>query len=243
MCPSGSDRDVSAAGSNIDLYSERFLDFASGFTRNDESAMNERYIKWHTPYLSREFEMLAFGDGGSGLPLILFPTSFGSYYQNKDFGLVGAVSGYIDSGKVTVYCPDAIDLESFYNKSIHPADRMRTHNAYENVIVRDVFDLARRECGCHRVAVCGASLGGYHEDNIYFNSPYEYLPNVPDPWKYNHMGIIIGTGEWDNTRDESYRVSGILNSKGIKHWLDDGKWRGHDWNYWRDMLPYYLSLI
>ena len=103
--------------------------------------MNERYIKWHTPYLSREFEMLAFGNGG-GLPLILFPTSFGSYYQNKDFGLVGSVSGYVDAGQVTVYCPDAIDLESFYNKSIHPADRMRTHNAYENVIVGEVFDLA-----------------------------------------------------------------------------------------------------
>jgi esterase/lipase superfamily enzyme len=84
---------------------------------------------------------------------------------------------------------------------------------------------------------------GYHDDNIYFNSPYEYLPNMPDPWKYNHMAIIIGTGEWDNTRHESYRLSEILNSKGIKHWLDDGKWRGHDWNYWQDMLPYYLSLL
>ena len=119
--------------------------------------MNERYIKWWTPYLSREFEMLVFGNGG-GLPLILFPTSFGRYYQNKDFGLVGSVAWYVDSGRVTVYCPDAIDLDSFYNKSIHPADRMRTHNAYENVIVRDVFDLARRECSTRRVAVCGASL-------------------------------------------------------------------------------------
>ena len=187
--------------------------------------MNERYIKWWTPYLSREFEMLAFGDGG-GLPLVLFPTSFGSYYQNKDFGLVGSVASYIDAGRVTVYCPDAIDLESFYNKSIHPADRMRTHNAYENVIVRDVFDLARRECSCQRVAVCGASLGayhaaniafrhpdlvshlislsgsfdissffnGYHDDNIYFNSPYEYLPNTTDPWKYNHMASSSAPG-------------------------------------------------
>lgn len=83
----------------------------------------------------------------------------------------------------------------------------------------------------------------WFDDNIYFNSPYEYLPNMPDPWKYNHMGIIIGTGEWDNTRDESHRMSGILNSKGIKHWLDNGRWRGHDWNYGRDMLPYYLSLL
>ncbi len=96
--------------------------------------MNERHLRWFTPYLSRDFEMLAFGNGG-GLPLILYPTSFGRFYQNKDFHLIDAIAGYIDSGRVTVYCPDAIDLESFYNKWIHPADRMRTHNAYENVIV------------------------------------------------------------------------------------------------------------
>ncbi len=60
--------------------------------------MNERYIKWYTPYLSREFEMLVFGNGG--LPLILFPTSFGSYYQNKDFGLVDAVAGYVETRSI-----------------------------------------------------------------------------------------------------------------------------------------------
>jgi hypothetical protein len=48
-----------------------FLDFGSGFARNNQS-MNERYLKWYTPWLSREFEMLAFGNGG-GLPLILYP--------------------------------------------------------------------------------------------------------------------------------------------------------------------------
>src|ERR1700751_5983489 len=132
--------------------------------------MVERYFRWHTSWLSRDFEMLVFGEGG-GLPLVLFPTSFGRYFQNKDFGLVGSVSGYVDSRRCTVYCPDAIDLESFYNKSIHPADRMRTHNAYENVIVNDVFDLARRECHCHRVAMSGASLGAYHAANIAFRHP------------------------------------------------------------------------
>ena len=35
--------------------------------------MNERHLKWYTPYLSREFEMLAFGEAGV-LPLIIFPT-------------------------------------------------------------------------------------------------------------------------------------------------------------------------
>src|SRR5213075_2996360 len=127
--------------------------------------------------------------------------------------------------------------------------RMRTHNAFEKVIVHEVFDLARRECSTPRVAVCGASLGayhaaniafrypdavshlislsgsfdissffdGYHDDNIYFNSPYEYLPNTTDPWKYNHMGMILVTAEWDNTLHESLLFSEILNSKGIRH--------------------------
>ena len=112
-----------------------------------------------TPWLSSEFEMLAFGKGGGGLPLVLFPT-------------------------------DGV---------------------------------------------------GMPKSN--FNSPYEYLSNMPDPWKYNHMAITIGTGEWDVTRDESHRLSAVLNSKGIKHWSDDGKWRGHDWNYGQDILPYYLSLL
>src|SRR6266481_3485205 len=59
----------------------------------------------------------------------------------------------------------------------------------------------------------------------------------------SNIRAVLGTGEWDNTRHESYRLSEILNSKGIKHWLDDGKWRGHEWSYWRDMLPYYLSKL
>ncbi len=236
--------------------------------------MNERHIRWWTPHLSRDFDMLVFGNGG-GLPLILFPTSFGRYFQNKDFGITDAISGFVDSGKVTVYCPDAIDLDSFYNKAIHPADRIRTHIGYENVILHDVFNLARTECSTHRVAMCGASLGayhaaniafrhpdtvshlismsgafdisdffaGYHDENVYFNSPYEYLPNISDPWKFGHMNIILGTGEWDNTRHESLRLSGMLDAKGIRHWLDDRKWCGHDWNYWREMLPQYLSTI
>jgi hypothetical protein len=62
--------------------------------------MNERHIKWYTPWLSREFEMLVFGDK-RGLPLVLFPTSGARYYENKDFGLVGAIASYIDNGKVT----------------------------------------------------------------------------------------------------------------------------------------------
>jgi esterase/lipase superfamily enzyme len=107
--------------------------------------LNERYIRWWTPHLSRDFEMLVFGDGG-GRPLILFPTSFGRHTQTKDFGLTDSIAGFVDSGQITIYCPDSADLDSFYNKAIHPADRMRTHNAFERVIVHDVL-ISPGECG------------------------------------------------------------------------------------------------
>ena len=237
-------------------------------------AMHERYIRWYTPHLSREFEMLVFGHGG-GLPLVLFPTSYGRYWQNKEFGLIESVRWFVETGRVTIYCPDSVDLESWYNRSIHPADRVKTHMGYENVIVHEVFDFARRECSRHRVAVGGASFGGYHaaniafrrpdlvshlfslsgafdmrsflngyyDENVYFNNPPDFLQNCTDAWKYNHMGIVLGTGEWDICRDENLRLSGILHGKEIAHFLDDRRWVAHDWNWWREMLPYYLSLV
>ena len=46
--------------------------------------MEEEFFKWYFPYLSRNIEMLVFEH--SGYPLILFPTSIGSFHGNKDMG-------------------------------------------------------------------------------------------------------------------------------------------------------------
>ncbi|HLI92891.1 MAG TPA: hypothetical protein VKU83_04760, partial [Puia sp.] len=66
--------------------------------------LSEEYHKWHSPVINREFEMLVFGYAGT--PLILFPTSKGTYYQNKDHGLVGTARWFLENGRVKIYCPD-----------------------------------------------------------------------------------------------------------------------------------------
>jgi esterase/lipase superfamily enzyme len=220
--------------------------------------------------------MLVFGH--AGYPVIAFPTSLGRYFQNKDFGLIGSVSHLVDAGQVKIYCPDGIDEQSWYNRSIHPADRVRTHQAYERVILHEVVPRAQHETGQGRVAVAGASFGGYHavnfacrhpdvagycfslggsfdirpfldgfyNEDVYFNNPVDYLPNLGDPWFLGHlrrMGLVLGTGDHDSCRDRNYHLSALLNAKGIPHFLDDRPNCGHDWNYWRDMFPHYLSLI
>jgi len=131
--------------------------------------VKEDYHKWFTQYLSREFEMLVFGH--DGYPVILFPTSKARYYENKDFKLIDSAADLINAGKIKIYCPDGIDSDSWYNYSIHPADRVRTHMGYEKVILYDVIEFAKHETGRNKVAVAGCSFGAYHAVNLAFRHP------------------------------------------------------------------------
>ena len=78
-------------------------------------------------------------------------------------------------------CGGTYSSEWFFSKILHC---LRT--------APEVFDAAIGLSGVYDMRMF---LGDYEDDNVYFNSPYQYLPNLPDPWKYNHMRIIIGTGQ------------------------------------------------
>jgi esterase/lipase superfamily enzyme len=55
--------------------------------------------------------MLVFGH--AGYPVILFPTSMGSYHENKDMGLIESAKWYVEQGLIQIFCPDSIDKDSF----------------------------------------------------------------------------------------------------------------------------------
>lgn len=132
--------------------------------------MAERYHKWFSPNLSLDTEMLTYGE--QGVPLILFPTSKGRYFQNKDFGLVGSVYPFLERGLIRVYLVDGIDDHSFYNYGIHPGDRIKNHMWYDRMILEEVVLKAIEETGQERVMVGGCSFGGYHAVNFAFRYPH-----------------------------------------------------------------------
>ena len=131
--------------------------------------LKEEYHKWYSQFIDREFEMLVFGH--AGFPVIIFPTSRARYYQAKDFGLINAAEYLLDTGKIKIYCPDSLDNLSWYNTNIHPADRVKTQIAYEEVILNDVIEFAFQDTGFDKVALTGCSFGGYHSSNIAFRNP------------------------------------------------------------------------
>jgi len=60
-----------------------------------------------------------------------------------------------------------------------------------------------------------------------------------DEWylsRYRQMRIVLATGEDDICRADNERMSQLMASKQIPHWLDVwGDHTGHDWPWWQQM--------
>jgi esterase/lipase superfamily enzyme len=91
-------------------------------------------------------------------------------------------------------------------------------------------------------------VGDYVDDNVYFNFPLLYLPNLRDPWyldRYRESDIIIcvGQGAWEDSHIEETRaLEDVLRrlevGARVEYWGHDVR---HDWPWWQKQLPYFLS--
>lgn len=88
---------------------------------------------------------------------------------------------------------------------------------------------------------------GYFDDDVYFNSPQHYMPNLSDHFileqirRSNHIHIFSGSGPYEDP-EGSRRFASVLYNKGITYELDiwGPEWK-HDWDTWRQVLPHYLG--
>jgi esterase/lipase superfamily enzyme len=111
----------------------------------------------------------------------------------------------------------------------------------------DVFDTVVSLSGLFRL---DHFIGDYMDENVYFNSPLSYLPNLTEPSQLNlfrqsRIIICVGQGAWEEEMvADAQQLKHILEQKEIPHWMDF--WGGdvnHDWPWWRKMLPYFLEKL
>jgi len=91
-------------------------------------------------------------------------------------------------------------------------------------------------------------VGDYMDDNVYFNFPLCYLPNLTDPWfieQFRESDIIIGVGQgaWEeDCLRETRALEEDLHSLGVHAWVDYwGTNVSHDWPWWRKQFRYFLG--
>ncbi len=232
--------------------------------------MNREYQKWYSSRLGRDMEMLVFGHGG--LPMLVFPTSMGRFYEYEDNGMIAAVSHLYEQGQLQAFCVDSVDTESWYNKSAHPRDRVLRHLQYESYVMEEVMPFLRNRNWSRRIMTTGCSfgayhamnlalrhpdlitdcvcmggaynirrfLGGYSDDNVYFNNPPDYLANMGDGWQMdqyrNNHRFVLATGDYDICLGENFQMAHTMGTKYIPHTLDVwGNGTAHDWPWWHGM--------
>ncbi len=84
---------------------------------------------------------------------------------------------------------------------------------------------------------------GYHNDDIYFNMPPQYMANIDDSnfiEKIKKLALIFTVGNEDPCLQSNEMMSDILWRKNIPHQLYIWNTEAHKACYWREMVKIYL---
>jgi len=133
--------------------------------------MHRETHTWFSSHLDQNMTLNVYGHWGA--PIIVFPCSQGRYFDYEGLGMIEAIAGFIDSGRVKLFCVDSVDAQSWYHFDGSPADRNTRHEAYDRYIVDEVIPFIGNHCHQSdvRVVANGCSMGAYHAVNFFLKHP------------------------------------------------------------------------
>ena len=242
--------------------------------------MDREYIKWYSPALQKDMELLVFGYGGAAI--VFFPARLGRFYDYENWRVIESLRSKIEHGYIQVFCVDSVDCQSFYNYWNHPAQKVQREVQYEQYIIKEVVPLVRSRNPTGFMIAAGCSLGAYHalnmglrnpgvfnklvgmsgrydltvqighyddllsgywDENVYFNMPPQYVPNLNDITildKLRKMAIVLAIGQNDVLLESNCILNSRLTEKGIKSYLHVWDEEAHRARFWRQMVNNYL---
>lgn len=152
--------------------------------------MYREYFKARSSRLGREMELLIFGY--AGLPVLVFPTSGGRFFDFEDHGMIEALADRIDAGGLQLFCVDSVDSESWYNHKLLPRLRLARHKLYEEYLLREVLPFLRSRNSDPRLQAMGCSMGGYHAVNLALRHPDLFTGFVSLSGVFDLTGFLEG---------------------------------------------------
>jgi esterase/lipase superfamily enzyme len=167
-------------------------------------------------------DLLVFGHAGP--PAIVFPSSMGAFFEYEDRGMVGAVAGKLEHGALQLVCVSSVDGESWYNRRIHPRDRVRRHLQYEDYILGDVVPLIHHLNPHRGIEVTGCSFGAYHAMAFALRQPYVFTSCVTMSGAFDISQFLDGYHD-----EDCYFLNppGFLPPLGYPYYLD--QFRRNKW--------------
>lgn len=129
--------------------------------------MKEKCLKIHSKVLSRDTEYCVFGTGGK--ICFVFPEQNGRFFDFKNFGLLNAVSSWVENEQVKLICVDSIDKETWSDETGNPRKRIELQECWYHHIVDELYPIYVKDN--KKAMVCGCSMGGLHSSIFFFRRP------------------------------------------------------------------------
>ncbi|NEI68850.1 esterase [Rhizobium lusitanum] len=145
--------------------------------------MNREYLRWYSPRLDRDMELLVFGHAGA--KVLVFPTREGRFWEYEQIGIVASLADKLNAGQLQLYCIEGLAAETFYGSHRHPAERIRRHNAFEEYILKEVLPLMAQKNPHECIIVHGCSLGAFQAASLVFRHPHLFRKLVAFSGRYD----------------------------------------------------------
>jgi hypothetical protein len=98
--------------------------------------MRTDYHRWFSHRLGRDMGVAVYGHWGA--PILTFPTSGGDEWEMAGQSMIGALSEFIEAGRIKVFSINSNTSESFYNRGAHPYHRSWMQRKYAEYIREEV---------------------------------------------------------------------------------------------------------
>jgi esterase/lipase superfamily enzyme len=127
--------------------------------------VNVSHHELYSPAIGAAGSVVAYGHWGR--PVLAFPAERGRAWDWQDNGMVGAIDGLIDGGRVKLYCVDSFDAASWSNDTLPLEQRAQQHGRYESWILDQVVPAILQDSGgTSEIVTSGISLGAFHAVNF-----------------------------------------------------------------------------
>lgn len=236
--------------------------------------MHREYHKWYSPRLNRDMELLIYGHAGArmlvfptsmgrfyeyedrGMVANLADQLDNGWLQIYCIDSVDSESFYNNWAHPGGRIYRHVQYEDYVLNEVLPLSQNKnpdpflishgcSFGAYHalNIALRNPHLFGRVLALSGKYDMSGF-FSGYYDDNLYFNTPSHYVPNLSDHnmlEAMRRMDIILVAGEHDPNIENNRALSRALWAKGVPHAFREWAGWSHDWPYWKQMVRQYIS--
>lgn len=155
--------------------------------------MDRLVERWYSPRLGREVTAARWGHWGR--PVLVFPTAGGDAEEIERAGLVGALAGLLEEGRVKLFSCDSVAGSAMVRGDGHPRHRAWLLNAFHDFVRQELVPAIRADCRDPEIGIvaAGASIGAFNAVAVVCRFPDVFVQAIGLSGTYD-IAPLVGDG-------------------------------------------------